>query len=182
MRRCIVICVPVLLFVLLLLGGCGGRASGESYFNLPEGPKLLFRGGYGKITIKYTPPPDPIFRIANATQYIEFSTIKDNYGIPDKPIIVDYSVETSVMNPDIAQKTGNPGFDNYVMKSIQSWVYTRYGIGRVRLMVDVAKKKITVDKSGIVLIEAEKGRPAPKFGNPRDMVRAIGFTVVEGRL
>jgi len=138
----------LLLLVVISIIGCGGK-SGESYINLPEGPKILFRGGIGKITIRYVPPPDPIFRISNAMEYIEFPFIKENYGIPDKPLIIDY---------------------------------TRFGKGPMRISVDVAKKRISVDASNIRLAEQEPGRPAPKMGNVRELVKQIGFTVVTGSL
>jgi hypothetical protein len=177
--------IPSLILVsfLIILGftGCKGQ-SGESYFNLPEGPKIIFRGGFGKITIKYTPPPDPIFKVANATSYIEFDVIKDQFGIPDKPIVVEYLVETSVMSIYPSTATANPRFNDYITKCVQSWVYTRFGKGQMRVMVDVAKKKIVVDTDGIMLLEAEKGRPKPVRGSPRDLVRATGFTIVDGDL
>ena len=169
------------LLALLLFVGCGG-SSGESYINLPEGPKILFRGGIGKITIRYTPPPDPIFRISNATEYIEFQTIKEKYGIPDKPLIVEYTVETSVISPIIIQRTNNPQFNDRIIRVLQGWVYTPYGRGPMRISVDMAKKRIVVDANEIRLSEQEPGRPAPKKGNVREMVRQTGFTVVSGDL
>ncbi len=163
-----------------LVVGCARQE--ESYINLPEGPKILFRGGMGKITIRYTPPPDPIFRISNATEYIEFQYIKDNFGIPDKPIIVEYTVETSVISPIIVQRTNNPQFNDYIVRALQGWIYTRYGRGVMRISVDVAKKRIVVDPSGIKLAQQEPGRPAPRLGNVRELVRQTGFTVVAGSL
>ncbi len=165
----------------LLVLGCGG-GGGESYINLPEGPKIIFRGGLGKITIRYTPPPPPIFRIANATDYIEFNYIKENYGIPDKPIIVEYTVEVSVISPTIIQRTSLPQFNDYIVRVIQGWTYTRFGKGAMRIKVDVAKKRIEVDPGRIVLVEAEAGKEVPRLGNVREMVRQVGFTVVKGTL
>jgi len=183
MRNKIIITSLLALFFILSFTGCKVLTQGgDSYFNLPEGPKIIFRGGYGKITIKYTPPPDPIFKIANATQYIEFDQIKESYGIPDKPMIVEYLVETSVMGISPVQKTANPLFNDYIVKCISSWVYTRFGKGAVRIQIDVAKKKITVDTQGVQLLEAEKGRPTPVIGNARDLVRSSGFTIVYGRI
>ncbi len=171
----------LLLLVVISIIGCGGK-SGESYINLPEGPKILFRGGIGKITIRYVPPPDPIFRISNAMEYIEFPFIKENYGIPDKPLIIDYTVENAVISPVIIQRTGNPQFNEYVLRVLQSWTYTRFGKGPMRISVDVAKKRISVDASNIKLAEQEPGRPAPKMGNVRELVKQTGFTVVAGSL
>ncbi|MCD6594427.1 hypothetical protein DRQ29_05065 [bacterium] len=176
-----------LIFAFLLLAGiisiigCGDK-SGESYINLPEGPKILFRGGIGKITIRYVPPPDPIFRISNAMEYVEFPYIKDNYGIPDKPLIIDYTVENSVIAPVVIQRTSIPQFNDYILRILQSWTYTRFGKGPMRISVDVAKKRISVDVSNIRLAEQEPGRPMPKMGNMRELVKQMGFTVVTGNL
>ena len=174
-------CALLFSVLVLVLSGCGGGA-GESYINLPEGPKILFRGGIGKITIRYTPPPDPIFRISNATEYIEFKTAKEKYGIPDKPLIVEYTVEMSVISPIIIQRTNNPQFNDYVIRTILGWNYTPYGRGPMRISVDMAKKRIIVDADEIRLAEQEPGRPAPKKGNVRELVRQTGFTVVSGNL
>ncbi|RKZ35004.1 hypothetical protein DRQ33_00920 [bacterium] len=167
--------------IILCMIGCEGKA-GESYINLPEGPKILFRGGIGKITIRYVPPPDPIFRISNAMEYIEFDYIKDNYGIPDKPLIVEYTVETAVIAPIIIQRTSNPQFNDYIMRCLQSWTYTRFGKGPIRIMVDVAKKRIAVDPANVRLAEQEPGRPPPKMGTVRELVKQMGFIVVGGNL
>ena len=169
------------LISIIVIVGCTGE-TGESYINLPETPKIIFRGGIGKITIRYTPPPDPIFRISNATEYIEFQTIKEQYGIPDKPLIIEYTVETAVISPIKIQRTNNPLFDDHIIRVLQSWLYTPYGRGPVRISVDVAKKRIVVDVSNIRLAEQEPGRPAPKMGNVREIVRQTGFTIVEGGL
>jgi len=155
---------------------------GESYVTLPEAPKVIFRGGIGKITIRYVPPPDPIFRISNAMDYIEFKTIKDSYGVPDKPLIIEYTVETSVLYPNIRQRTESPQFNDYALRVVQSWKYTRFGTGSMKVAIDVAKKKITVDASQIRLVDQEPGRPAPKIGNVRELVRQNGFTVVAGTI
>lgn len=171
----------IMFFILMLNNGCE-RASGDSYINLPEGPKILFRGGFGKITIRYTPPPDPIFQIANATEYIEFEYVKQNFGVPDKPFLVEYTVESSVSSLSPIEKTSDPNFNDYICRAIRSWIYTRYGIGPMRIKVDVPKRRITVDDSQIRLAEQEPGRPVPRKGNVRDMVRQTGFTVVAGSL
>ncbi len=171
----------ILLVSILVFVGCG-TGTGESYINLPEGPKILFRGGIGKITIRYTPPPDPIFRISNATDYIEFQTLKEKYGIPDKPLIIEYTVETAVISPIIIQRTNNPQFNDRVIRVLQGWIYTPYGRGPMRISVDMAKKRIAVNASEIRLSEQEPGRPAPKLGNVREMVRQTGFTVVAGNM
>ena len=179
-RRNLIVAGMLVAFA-LALSGCGGE-SGESYINLPEGPKILFRGGIGKITIRYVPPPDPIFRISNAMEYIEFKYIKDNFGIPDKPLIVEYTVETAVISPIIIQRTSIPQFNDYVLRVLQTWTYTRYGKGPIRISIDVANKRIGVDISQIRLAEQEPGRPAPKLGNVREIVRQTGFTVVAASL
>lgn len=171
----------ILLSLSVLICGCE-TTTGESYINLPEGPKILFRGGFGKITIRYTPPPDPIFQIANATEYIEFEYIKKNFGVPDKPFLVEYTVESSVSSFSPIEKTSDPNFNDYIGRVVRSWIYTRYGVGPMRIKIDVPKKRITVDDSQIRLAEQEPGRPAPRKGNVRDMVRQTGFTVVSGSL
>jgi len=181
MKLKILVVALLLLTAFISFIGCGGEY-GESYITIPEGPKILFRGGIGKITIRYVPPPDPIFRISNATEYLEFKIIKDKYGIPDKPLIIEYTVETSVIAPIITQRTGNPQFNDYVQRCLQSWIYTRFGRGVVRISVDVAKKRIVVDVSNIRLSEQEPGRPEPKMGNVRELVKQMGFTIVDGNL
>ena len=171
----------LLLMAIIAIVGCGGE-TGESYINVPEGPKIIFRGGVGRITIRYTPPPDPVFRISNATEYIEFQLIKEKYGIPDKPLIVEYTVETAVISPVKIQRTNNPLFDDYIIRVLQGWLYTPYGRGPVRIAVDVAKKRIVADAGNIKLAEQDPGRPAPKIGSAREIVRQTGFTVVESSL
>ncbi len=179
-RKFITIGLIIILLSIVMLG-CASKG-GESYINLPEGPKIIFRGGLGKITLRYTPPPDPIFRIANATDYVEFDIVKESYGIPDKPLIVEYIVDSAVISPSILQRTGSPRFNDYIIRVLQSWIYTRYGYGPIRIKVDVAKKRIEVDLSQIRLIEAEPGKPDPKLGSVRDIVRQTGFTVVRAEM
>ncbi|MBN2542409.1 hypothetical protein JXI42_06040 [bacterium] len=154
--------------------------SGDSYVNLPEGPKTIFRGGYGKVVIRYFPPPPPIFKVAQASYLIDFDEIKKNYGIPDKPLIVQFLVQTSVMSPIVSQKTANAPFNSYIISVVQSWIYTRYGTGSLKMKIDVAKKKIWVDPTGIKLIEAEPGKPRPSKAPGRQMIAANGFTIIEG--
>jgi len=179
MPKSIVKALICLIIPMMLIMGCSS-GEGESYINLPEGPKIIFRGGIGKITIRYTPPPDPIFRISNATEYIEFQVIKEKFGIPDKPIIVEYTVETAVISPIIIQRTNNPQFNDYIIRVLQGWIYTPFGRGPMRISVDMAKKRIAVTANNIRLSEQEPGRPAPKLGTVREMVRQMGFTVVSG--
>ena len=167
--------------MIIVFSGCQ-KETGDSYFNLPEGPKIIFKGGYGKITIRYTPPPDPVFKVATTPSYIEFDEIKEQYGIPDKPILVKFLVDVSVTGLTVATPTANSRFNDYVQKVAQDWTYTRFGRGQMKMKVDVAKKRITVDASEIGLIEPEKGRPVPIVGNPRDLVKATGFTIIAGKL
>ncbi|MBN1756248.1 hypothetical protein JW877_08565 [bacterium] len=155
--------------------------SGESYINMPEGPKTVFRGGYGKVVIRYFPPPPPIFKVAQASQYLDFDVIRKDYGIPDKPIVIQYLIQTSVMSPIISQKTANAPFNNYVVSVVQSWIYTRYGTGSLKIKIDVAKKKMWVDADGIKLIDPEPGKPRPTVAPGRQLVASTGFTIYEGK-
>ncbi len=120
--------------------------------------------------------------MATSPSYIEFEEIKNQYGIPDKPIVVKYLVDVSVTGLTVSTPTANSRFNDYVQKMAQDWTYTRFGRGQMKVMVDVAKKRITVDASEVGLVEPEKGRPAPVVGNPRDLVKSTGFTVIEGKL
>ena len=175
--------VIILLFITgLVLISCDSVEEGESYLNLPTGPKVMFRGGFGKITIRYFPPPPPVFKVAQATQYLEFKEIKNRYGIPDKPLIVEYLVQTSVMSAIVTQRTANSQFNDYAIKTIQSWMYTRFGKGALRVKIDVAKRKIWVDASDIGLIEPEPGKPQPSVASGRQLVKCTGFTVHSGEI
>ncbi len=172
------------LSILSLLSSCVGRY-GETIIDIPkpiEDKDKLFRGGYGVITIRYTPPPPPVFELNNYSDAMEFNKIRTEFGIPDKPVIVDFMVDLTVYNPMLAQKSGNARFDSYVVNAIRTWGYTRYGRGMMKVKIDVPKRRVVVDASGIRLAESEPGKPAPYIGKPRDLVKIFGFNIVEGKL
>ena len=171
-------------FLIILLSSCVGQR-GETIIDLPkpiEDKDKIFRGGYGLITIRYTPPPPPVFELNNYSEGIEFDKIRAEIGIPDKAVIIDFTIDLTVYNPHVAQRSGNSKFDAYVMNAVRTWGYTRYGMGTMKLKIDAPKRRVVVDPSGIKLIESEPGKPAPYIGKARKLVKIFGFNIVEGRL
>lgn len=170
--------IAILLFAVIAIAmssGCKGGIEGESSFETEDGPKIIFRGGYGNIVIKYQPPPEPIFMIGNATRYLDFNELQQKYGVVEQPLIVSYTVKTSVMSTMVESNTLDPSFDNEVLAIIKSWTYTRWGFGRVRIKVEMARSRITVDMSGANLADRVPNMSMPRFGEPKDMVAAYGF-------
>ena len=98
MAKKILSILPGLALVILplVLSGCASGPTGESYFDIPDGPKIIFRGGYGEIVIKYQPPPEPIFKVGNATMFIDFEALRQKYGIVEQPLAISYNVKTSI--------------------------------------------------------------------------------------
>ncbi|MFP4458752.1 MAG: hypothetical protein ACLFSQ_04080 [Candidatus Zixiibacteriota bacterium] len=171
----------VIAFIAINFFGCEGQA-GDSYFNLPPAPKEIFRGGYGRITIKYKPPPEPIFRVQSATQYIDLKDITEKYGVPDKPFVISLQIKGTVLSSRIIDETSKLQFNKYVEKTCKGWMYTQWGTGNLRVEVNVRTETITVDPSDIMLKDAGPDRAQTKVGNPYDLVRTAGFTVVEGKI
>jgi hypothetical protein len=177
--------VLILLLLLAILAFSCGNKVGETVINVPnpiEDKDKIFRGGYGLVEIVYTPPPPPIFELNNYVEALDFEKIRKEYGIPDKPVIVEYTVDLTVMAPVIQAKSGNSRFDNYVLDVVKNWGYTRYGRGVLKIAIDVPKRKVIVDGSGIRKAEPEPGRPEPTIAPARNLVKAFGFNIVEGRL
>lgn len=161
------------------------KKTGETIINVPnpiEDKDKIFRGGYGLVEIVYTPPPPPIFILNNYAEALDFDKIKKEFGIPDKPVVVEFAIDLTVMSPIIMAKSGNSRFDNYVVDVVKGWGYTRYGRGLLKMSVDLPKRKVIVDPSGIRLIEPEPGKPAPSIAPVRNLVKVFGFNIVEGKL
>lgn len=158
--------------------GCKTGLEGESSFETDDGPKIIFRGGYGNIVIKYQPPPEPIFQVGNATRYLDFNELQKKYGIVEQPLIISYTVKTSVMSATVESNTLDPAFDNEVLAVIKSWTYTRWGFGRLRIKVEMARSRVTVDMSGANLADRVPNMSMPRFGEAKDMVAAYGFAKV----
>ncbi|MCK5832198.1 hypothetical protein KAH81_00850 [bacterium] len=170
--------VVVLSFVVILLAmsfGCRNAVEGESGFETEDGPKIIFRGGYGNIVIKYQPPPEPIFQVGNATRYLDFNELQKKFGIVEQPLILSYTVKTSVMSASIESNTLDPAFDNEILAVIKSWTYTRWGFGRLRIKIEMARSRVTVDMSGANLADRVPNMSMPRFGEAKDMVAAYGF-------
>ncbi len=173
----------VILFVFLLFS-CA-KKSGETIINVPnpiEDKDKIFRGGYGLVEIVYTPPPPPIFQLNNYAEAIDFDKLKREFGIPDKPVVIEFSVDLTVMSPIIQAKSGNSRFDNHIIDIVKTWGYTRYGRGVIKMSIDMPKRKAIVDPSNIRLAEPEPGKPAPSIAPTRNLVKVFGFNIVEGRL
>jgi len=176
--------IVTILSVLIVLSSCVGKY-GETIIELPkpiEDKDKIFRGGYGLITIRYTPPPPPVFELNNYSESIEFNKIRTEFGIPDKATIVDFMVDLTVYNPMVTQKSGNAKFDSYVVNAIRTWGYTRYGRGVIKIKIDTPKRKVIVAPRNIKLAESEPGKPPPYVGKVRELVKIFGFTIVEGNL
>ncbi|GEM_PF-1437478 len=167
-----------LLFALSMSFGCKSGLEGESSFDSEDGPKIIFRGGYGNIVIKYQPPPEPIFMIGNATRYLDFNELQQKYGVVEQPLIISYTVKTSVMSTTVESNTLDPAFDNEILAIIKSWTYTRWGFGRMRIKVEMARSRITVDMSGANLADRVPNMSMPRFGESKDMVAAYGFSKI----
>lgn len=174
----LILCSLILLPLLLSSTGCKTGAEGESYFETADGPKIIFRGGYGNIVIKYQPPPEPIFKVGNATQYIDFNKLQQKFGVVEQPLIISYNVKSSVIGATIESNTLDPSFDNEVMAIIKSWTYTRWGFGRVKVKVEMSRSRITVDLTGANLADRVPNRSMPRFGEAKEMVAAYGFNKV----
>ncbi|RKZ31597.1 hypothetical protein DRQ36_01500 [bacterium] len=181
--------VPLLVLMALIAAialfspGCEAGTEGESTFECPDGPKIIFRGGYGNIVIKYQPPPEPIFKVGNATQYLDFNNLQLKYGIIEQPLIISYNVKSSVIGASVESNTLDPAFDNEVLAIIKSWTYTRWGFGRLWVKVEMARSRITVDMSGANLADRVPNQSMPRFGEPKEMVAAYGFNkVVRGEV
>ncbi len=182
-RRTFTTLIPVIL-VISFIASCGGKY-GETIIDLPrpiEDEDKIFRGGYGLITIRYTPPPPPVFELNKYSEAIEFEKVRMEVGIPDKAVILDFAVDLTVYNPIVTQRSGNARFDTYIVNAVRTWGYTRYGRGILKIKVDAPKRKVIVDPSRIRLMESEPGKPAPYIGKPRELVKVYGFNIVEGRL
>ncbi len=180
-RRSIIVVILSSLILLPFLfssSGCKTGAEGESFFETSDGPKIIFRGGYGNIVIKYQPPPEPIFKVGNATQYIDFNKLQQKYGVVEQPLIVSYNVKSSVIGASIESNTLDPSFDNEIIAIIKSWTYTRWGFGRVKVKVEMARSRITVDLTGANLADRVPNQSMPRFGEAKDMVAAYGFNKV----
>ena len=168
---------------LLLVSSCDTGATGESFVDIPDGPKQIFRGGYGNIVIKYQPPPEPIFKVDNATRYLDFNQLQQKFGIVEQPLVVAYNVKSSVISASIESNTLEPGFDSEVLAVIKSWIYSRWGFGRMKIKVEMSRSRITVDRRGISLADAVPGQSIPTFGELKEMVASYGFNkVIEGNL
>jgi len=168
---------------LILISSCDTGTSGESFVDIPDGPKQIFRGGYGNIVIKYQPPPEPIFKVDNATRYLDFNQLQQKYGIIEQPLVVAYNVKSSVVSVSIESNTLEPAFDSEVIAVIKSWIYSRWGFGRMKIKVEMARSRITVDRRGIDLAEPVPGQSVPTFGESKEMVASYGFNkVIEGNL
>ncbi|OQX89497.1 MAG: hypothetical protein B6D65_02885 [candidate division Zixibacteria bacterium 4484_93] len=175
--------LPICLILILLLVSCGG--TGETIIDLPpeiEDKDLLLKPGYGLITIRYVPPPPPVFAVVNYSEAIDFDKIQRDIGIPDKPCIVEYLVDVAVMSAYISQRSGNAKFDTYVLNAIRTWGYDNCGRGLMRVKIDVPKRKATVDASSIKLNPQEPGRPEPTIGSTRSLVKINGFSIVAGTI
>jgi len=172
------IIITLLSGFLLSISGCKTGVEGESYFEPPDGPKIIFRGGYGNIVIKYQPPPEPIFKVGNATRYIDFNQLQQKFGIIEQPLVITYHVKSSVMGASIEKNTLDPAFDNEIIAIIKSWTYTRWGFGRMKVKVEMARSRITVDMSGANLADRVPNMSIPKFGEAKDLVAAYGFSKV----
>jgi len=173
-----IISIVLLTAIVMIISGCSSGTQGESYFDVPDGPKIIFRGGYGNIVIKYQPPPEPIFKVGNATMYLDFERLRSKYGIVEQPLIVTYNVKTSVRGASFETNTLNPAFDNEIMAIVKSWTYTKWGFGQLKVKVEMARSRITVDMSNCSLADPVANRGMPKFGDPKDMVAAYGFSKV----
>jgi hypothetical protein len=169
------IILSVTILAIFLMSGCAKRAEGESHFESPDGPKIIFRGGYGNIVIKYQPPPEPIFHIGNATRYVDFNELQQKFGVVEQPLVIAYMVKTSVMSATVESNTLNPAFDNELLAIIKTWTYTRWGFGRMKIKVEMAKSRITVDMSNANLADRVPNMSMPRFGEAKDMVAAYGF-------
>ncbi|MCD6501594.1 hypothetical protein J7L01_03250 [bacterium] len=170
-------------FAIMLFPGCHAGVEGESHFEPPDGPKIIFRGGYGNIVIKYQPPPEPIFHIGNATRYIDFTELQQKYGVVEQPLIISYNVKTSVMSTTVDQNTLDPAFDNEIIAIIKSWTYTRWGFGRMKIKIEMARNRITVDMSGAKLADRVPNMSMPRFGEAKTMVAAYGFSnITQGHI
>lgn len=171
----IMLCSILILPLIISSTGCKTGAEGESFIETAEGPKIIFRGGYGNIVIKYQPPPEPIFKVGNATQYIDFNQLQQKYGVVEQPLVVSFNVKSSVIGVTIESNTLDPAFDNEVIAIIKSWTYTRWGFGRVKVKVEMARSRISVDLTGASLADRVPNQSMPRFGEARDMVAAYGF-------
>jgi len=177
--------VGILIIAIALIvasSACQRRVEGESYFQTEDGPKIIFRGGYGNIVIRYQPPPEPIFKVGNATRYLDFNELYEKYGVIDQPLVISYQVRTSVMSTTIDRNTLSPTFDQEVDAIIRSWTYTRWGGGRLRVRVEMARSRITVDLRNTSLADRVPNMKMPDYGEAKDMVAAHGFTVVLGNI
>lgn len=139
---------------------------------------MIFRGGYGNIVIKYQPPPEPIFKVGNATAYLDFNQLQQKYGIVEQPLVISYNVKSSVMSASVEKNTLDPAFDNEVLAIIKSWTYTRWGFGRLKIKVEMARGRVTVDRSFANLADRVPNMSMPKFGDAKDLVAAYGFSKV----
>lgn len=167
--------LAILIVSVLLISGCGMGSAGESYFDPPDGPKMIFRGGYGNIVIKYQPPPEPIFKIGFASAYLDYDMLYQKYGVVEQPLVITYVVKTSVSGADVRVNTLNPAFDAEVLSIIKSWTYTKWGFGRLKIKIEMAKSRITIDYTDALLAEGVPNQSLPRFGEPKDMVAAYGF-------
>lgn len=170
--------VVLFLFAIFFIG-CDAD-SGSSFFNLPEQPQEIFRAGYGKITIRYEPPPDPIFRVQAATQYIDLRDITASYRIPDRPLILELQVDMTVRNISVIAGTEYADLDRYIARICEGWTYTTWGRGYLRMSVNIRAEEIVVDASSIILETAPPDRAPTRVGNPQEMIRASNFRVVRG--
>jgi hypothetical protein len=173
--------IPILALFSLIMTGCKeSDNSGETRFFYKDGPQQKFQAS-AKIVLRYTPPPDPIFRISKATIYLDFDEIKSQIGgIPERPFVAEFQVELGVSNIITKQGTNIPKYDAFCKKAINSWIYTPFGVGTMRISVDMAGKRIIIDPTD-VRKKSEFGREG-KMGNPRELVRQMGFEVVQAKI
>jgi len=173
----------VVLLTLIVISGCRTGIEGESFFETPDGPKIIFRGGYGNIVIKYQPPPEPIFKVGNATQYVDFNKLQQKFGIVEQPLIISFNVKSSVIGATVESNTLDPNFDSEIIAIVKSWTYTRWGFGRMKVKVEMARSRITVDLGGANLADRVPNQSMPRFGEAKEMVAAYGFNkIVTGEI
>ncbi len=174
MKRILKLMMLILPFILF---GCG-ETTGEPYVILPEAPLRMFRGGAGRIRIRYTPPPDPIFRIARGTTAKPINLKEIPPGqIPEVPFTVIVSITPEGYVNEVAriEPTDKPIFDKMCIDAIRSWKYERYGSGQLKIQIIAHNELIRVNASGIQLVPPIPGRPDPKIGSPPELVLQVGF-------
>jgi hypothetical protein len=168
------------LIAALLLSSCSSGTAGVSGWSTKDDPKNVFRSGYGSITIKYQPPPEPIFKIGNATSYLDFDQLFKKYSVIEEPLVITYMVKTSVTAADITFPSSSPAFNNEIKGIVKSWTYTKWGQGKIKLKIEVGARKITVDMTGLSTTEAQSTTSMPKIGSAKEVIASVGWDVVQG--